>query len=83
MTEMTSAHAQNHFGQMLDTAIREPVTITKRGREVAIVISAEYAQEVKSWIALRNLEKYRAAATLDQRESITEEEINRLVHELR
>ncbi len=33
--------------------------------------------------ALRSLEKYRAAAALDKKEPITEEEINRLVHEFR
>ena len=35
-----SAHdAKAHFGKLLDTARREPVTIEKHGRAVAVVIS--------------------------------------------
>jgi prevent-host-death family protein len=36
---MTSVEAQNHFGMLLDTAQREPVTITRRGRPVAYLFS--------------------------------------------
>ena len=35
MITMTSVEAQNHFGALLDSAQREPVTITRRGRTVA------------------------------------------------
>jgi prevent-host-death family protein len=38
---MTSVEAQNHFGELLDTAQREPVTITRRGRPVAYVLSQQ------------------------------------------
>jgi len=41
MKTMTSAEAQNHFGAMLDAAQREPVTITRRGRPVAFLVSPE------------------------------------------
>lgn len=41
MKTMTSAEAQNHFGAMLDAAQREPVTITRRGRPVALLVSPE------------------------------------------
>lgn len=44
MRTMTSAEAQNHFGMLLDTAQREPISITRRGRPVAYLFSAqEYA----------------------------------------
>jgi prevent-host-death family protein len=44
MITMTSAEAQNHFGELLDSAQREPVTITRHGRPVAFVMSQqEYA----------------------------------------
>lgn len=39
MKVMTSVEAQNHFGLLLDTAQREPVTITRRGRPVAYLLS--------------------------------------------
>lgn len=41
MKTMTSAEAQNHFGLLLDTAQREPVTITRRGRPVAYLFSPQ------------------------------------------
>ena len=31
MRTMTSVEAQNRFGELLDTAQREPITITRRG----------------------------------------------------
>lgn len=41
MKTMTSVEAQNHFGLLLDTAQREPVTITRRGRPVAYLFSPQ------------------------------------------
>ncbi|MBI2354312.1 MAG: type II toxin-antitoxin system Phd/YefM family antitoxin [Deltaproteobacteria bacterium] len=41
MKTMTSVEAQNHFGLLLDTAQREPVTITRRGRAVAYLLSPQ------------------------------------------
>jgi prevent-host-death family protein len=38
---MTSAEAQNHFGLLLDSAQREPITITRRGRPVAYLFSPQ------------------------------------------
>ena len=33
--------AKDEFGRLLDTARREPVTIEKKGRPVAVVLSIE------------------------------------------
>ena len=41
MRTMPSVEAQNHFGELLDTAQREPITITRRGRTVAFVLSKQ------------------------------------------
>jgi prevent-host-death family protein len=41
MKEMTSTEAQNQFGALLDMAQREPVTIRKKGRPVAVIMSAQ------------------------------------------
>jgi prevent-host-death family protein len=37
---MTSVEAQNYFGLLLDTAQREPVSITRRGRPIAYLLSS-------------------------------------------
>ena len=39
MITMTSLEAQNQFGNLIDSSQREPVTITRRGRPVAVVVS--------------------------------------------
>ena len=44
-----SAHeAKARFGQLLDTARREPVTIEKHGRAVAVVISKEEFDDIET-----------------------------------
>jgi prevent-host-death family protein len=44
---MGAADAKNRFGELLDTAQREPVTIEKHGRAVAVVVSAEDYRELE------------------------------------
>lgn len=46
MITMTSVEAQNHFGTLLDTAQREPVTITRRGRAVAYLLSPQEFEQL-------------------------------------
>ena len=43
MINMTSTEAKTHFGALLDMAQRNPVTIEKKGRPVAVILSdSEY-----------------------------------------
>lgn len=56
MVTLTSKEAKEKFGLLVDTAMREPVTITKHSRPTVVVISSErYAQlealEDESWTA--------------------------------
>lgn len=41
MKTVTSKEAQNRFGELVDTAQREPVVITRRNRPVAVILSQE------------------------------------------
>ncbi|MES2634357.1 MAG: type II toxin-antitoxin system Phd/YefM family antitoxin [Pseudomonadota bacterium] len=45
MLTITSVEAQNNFGQLLDTAQREPITITRRGRPVAMLMAIDAFDE--------------------------------------
>ncbi len=47
MKAMTAKDAKNHFGELMDTVQREPVTIEKHGRPVAVVISETEYEEMK------------------------------------
>jgi prevent-host-death family protein len=92
MIAMTSVEAQNRFGELIDRSQREPVQVTRRGRPVAYVVSEHDMQ------ALSDLQQRRAAAarwysqyrqnligggTQADASSLSDEDVNRLVHELR
>jgi prevent-host-death family protein len=56
MKSVAAKQAKDEFGALLDTAQREPVTIKKKGRPVAVVMSMEeYARlealENAYWVA--------------------------------
>ena len=48
MRSMAALEAKNRFGELLDAAQREPVTIEKHGRPVAVVVSAEDFKELEA-----------------------------------
>jgi prevent-host-death family protein len=92
MITKTSAEAQNQFGQLLDTVQREPVAITRHGRPAAYVVSPRdmesiliekerRARAVASFEALS--EKIRQYQSQQDVSELTDEEINRIVHEVR
>lgn len=45
MKTMPAAEAKTNFGTLLDTAQREPVTISKKGRPVAVLMSIQEFEE--------------------------------------
>ena len=47
MESIAAKEAKIHFGQLLDTAQREPVTIEKHGRPVAVIMSSHEYEELK------------------------------------
>ena len=91
MITVTSVEAQNRFGQLLDMARREPVTVTRHGRPAAFIVSPQDMEELLDVRARRSkavqaLEAWGAQAggiATPVAEALSEDEINRLVHELR
>ena len=80
MVQMAAREAKNHFGELIDTALQEPVAITKKGRAVVVLLSQqEYArlqaQDEVVWAA-------RADAALQQAEWIGPEASRAAVQEL-
>jgi antitoxin Phd len=59
MADITSSHAKNHFGEVMEQARKETVTISKSGRPaVAMLDIAEYRRlrriENDYWVNLAN-----------------------------
>jgi prevent-host-death family protein len=91
MTTVTSVEAQNRFGQLLDMAQREPVTVTRHGRPAAFIVSPQDMEELltvreqrsravaafEAWTAKARQRAQPAAGEL------SDDEVNRLVHRLR
>lgn len=48
MRKFTSAHAKNHFGELIDAARAEPVAITKYDRTVVVILAAEEFERMKA-----------------------------------
>ena len=73
MKAITAKDAKNRFGELMDTVQREPVTIKKHGRPVAVVLSEVEYEKMK-------LERLRAMlavgeAQLDRGAGIDGEEL--------
>ncbi len=45
MKVIPAAEAKTNFGALLDSAQREPVTISKKGRRVAVIMSVQEYEE--------------------------------------
>ncbi|MGD0737306.1 MAG: type II toxin-antitoxin system Phd/YefM family antitoxin [Terracidiphilus sp.] len=95
MISVTSVEAQNRFGQLLDTAQREAVAITRHGRPAAFVVSPRDMEELldarrKRGNALAELEAWSAKTTASQSPAqaaasaaLSDADVIRLVHESR
>lgn len=91
MITKTSAEAQNQFGQLLDTVQREPVAITRHGRPAAFIVSPRDMEPIIRERERRKkaVEEFKAWSEMAQRhkspdaEELTDEEINKIVHEVR
>jgi antitoxin (DNA-binding transcriptional repressor) of toxin-antitoxin stability system len=81
---LPSREVQNRFGAVLDLAKREPLTVTQYGRPVVTMMNHELAQEAQRALAARRMGAFlRALPLVDAAESLTDQDINALVHVLR
>ncbi|MEI7668620.1 MAG: type II toxin-antitoxin system Phd/YefM family antitoxin [Pseudomonadota bacterium] len=48
-TRITATEFQNSVGMFSDKALREPITITKQGRDHLVLLSAEEFMRIKSY----------------------------------
>ncbi|ROZ76149.1 type II toxin-antitoxin system Phd/YefM family antitoxin [Ramlibacter sp. WS9] len=91
MITVTSVEAQNKFGQLLDKAQREPVTITRHGRPAAFIVSPQDMDELldarrkrsKTVTEFEAWSRRAAEAASPDAAKLTEQDIVRLVKESR
>lgn len=95
MVTITSVEAQNRFGQLIDMAQRETITVTRHGRTAAFIVSprdmeelldsrkrrSHAVAELEAWSA--NAIKSRSATQKAASAKLTDDAVNRLVHKSR
>jgi prevent-host-death family protein len=77
MKDMSSTEAKTHFGALLDMAQREPVTIHKKGRAVAVMLSI---QDFKAHEAMK-LELLQQAIDEGLASGLSDRSVNELMAE--
>jgi prevent-host-death family protein len=80
MYKIAAREAKNEFGRLLDNAQREPITIEKKGRPVAVVLS------IPEYERLEQMEDYYWAKLADEAEKegfLGVEESEKLLAEIR
>jgi PHD/YefM family antitoxin component YafN of YafNO toxin-antitoxin module len=81
MQTLTYEQVQKSLGETLNTVMQEPVTITGEGRPpiMMVPVTEQILRAVRSFYFDQLQEEVRQS----QREPITEEELNKLVDDLR
>ena len=65
---MTATEAAKGFGQLVDEAQAEPITIAKNGRPVAVIYSYRESQEIEA-LKLAELKRFVAEGIRDSKAS--------------
>ena len=88
MIRVTSADAQNRFGQLLEMAQREPVAITRHGRTAGFVIAPQDMEILldarqKRSRALADLQSYMDQVQAQQAPGLEPPTAQDIAHEIR
>ena len=81
MVTVTSKEAKEKFGALVDTARREPVTITKHNRPTVVVISSErYAElealEDEAWAMKARKAEQKGYLGVEESEAVIQRALN-------
>ena len=79
MRMISSLDAKNRFGQLLEAAQRAPVTVTKKGRPAAVILSVEDYQRMRGTGWRRLLDTMAAARTEAVERGLTDERLDELL----
>ncbi|MDJ0872279.1 MAG: type II toxin-antitoxin system Phd/YefM family antitoxin [Gammaproteobacteria bacterium] len=79
MRTVSAIDAKNRFGQLLEAAQREPVTVTKQGRPAAVVLSVEDYERMRGAANARLLDSVRRMQEEAAAAGLTEEALDELL----
>ncbi len=81
MKTISAVDAKNRFGQLLEAAQREPVTVTKQGRATAVLLSVEDYARIRGAARDRLLDTVRQIQTEAAAAGLTEAALELLLDE--
>lgn len=79
MKTVSAVDAKNRFGQLLEAARREPVTVTKKGRPAAVMLSIEDYERMRGGARASLLEPVRRMPQEAAERGLTEEVLDELL----
>ena len=79
MKSIDEAEAQAHLGEILEEAQRQPIVITRRGREMAIVVSVAELDRIRTANVESFLQLRREVAGEAAARGLTEERLAKLL----
>ena len=79
MRTISSIDAKNRFGQLLEAAQRAPVTVTKKGRPAAVVLSVEDYQRMRGTAWQRLLDTMATARKEAAGRGLSDERLDELL----
>jgi prevent-host-death family protein len=79
MKTFTALEAKTRFGQVIDAAQREPVTVTRQGRPSVVIVSAEEYErrQSRAWRNLLSVMEETGRYAAEQ--GLTEETLDKLL----
>jgi len=75
--------AKNRFGQLLEAAQREPVTVTKQGRPTAVMMSVEDYRRIRGAARDRLFDTIRQMQAEAAAAGLTEEVLEKILSDAR
>lgn len=79
MKTITAIEAKNRFGQLIDAAQRQPVTVTKQGRPSVVVMSVVDYQRRKKYAWKNLLDVMQETGNDAARQGLTQEKLDQLL----
>ncbi|MFP4209392.1 MAG: type II toxin-antitoxin system Phd/YefM family antitoxin [Wenzhouxiangella sp.] len=79
MKSFTALEAKNRFGQVIEAAQREPVTVTRQGRPSVVIVSAEEYQRRQSRAWQNLLAVMEETGRYASAQGLTEEALDQLL----
>jgi prevent-host-death family protein len=79
MQTMPALEAKNHFGQLIEAAQRQPITVTKQGRPAVVVMSTHDYESYRQQAGDKLLGVMDHMQSQAQERGLTEEALNKLL----